>query len=693
MTWSIGIDTGGTFTDVAGLDLATGRLHTVKVPSTPHDPSEAVLAGIDAFVASVPGMRSADIGFFAHGTTVATNAVIERKGARSGLLITRGTGAVYMARSSAQPMPGEMIDPGYRKPSPLIPGRMTREITERTLFDGTIETPLDEASVLAAVRELVAAGDVESIAICFLFSFMNPTSELAARDIIHRHHPDIRVSLSCELLPVIREYRRLSTTVADAFVGPVLQTYLGRLGDGLRARDVADGQSFIMQSNGGLMTVEVARANPVQTLLSGPAACVISGAYLSGITGIPNIVTFDVGGTSTDVALIVGGQITETQAGTIAGHHAYVPMNEISTIGAGGGTIARVGQDGRLKVGPDSAGASPGPACYGRGGSEPTVTDADLVLGYLHPNTFLGGTFPIQEEAARNAIADAVARPLGLDLDAAAMGIIKLTTSLMEGELRLRLLARGYDPRGFALVAVGGAGPLHASLIARNLGIQQVIVPPYPGLGSAMGLLLTDVKRSYVQSRLRHFDEAVLPEMETLFAALIARASDEVERGGKDLGEVQLERVVDLRYVGQGYELSIPLAPGPLTPASIEAARARFHELHLDFYGNAAPEKPLEMINLRIKTTTPLRKLSLPRLDCVEEGTVAQPDGWRAVYFEEGGRVQTGIFQRNKLRPGHVVNGPAIIDQMDSTTVLLPAQRARIDAYGNILIATGEGAL
>ena len=688
MTWSIGIDTGGTFTDVAGLELATGRLHTVKVPSTPHDPSEAVLAGIDAFVGSVPGLRSSDIGFFAHGTTVATNAVIERNGARSGLLITRGTGAVYMARASAQPMPGDMINPAYQKPALLIPARRTREIDERTLFDGSIETALHEESVADAVQDLVTIYDIESIAICFLFSFMNPDNERAARAAIKRRFPAIRVSLSSDLLPVIREYRRLSTTVADAFVGPVLQTYLGRLGEGLRERGVPEGQAFIMQSNGGLMSVAVASNNPVQTLLSGPAACVILGAYLSEITGIPNIVTFDVGGTSTDVALIVGGHITETQSGTIAGHHAYVPMNEISTIGAGGGTIARVGADGRLKVGPDSAGASPGPACYGRGGWHPTVTDADLVLGYLHPDTFLGGKFPIDERAARAAIERDVSGPLELSVDRAAMGIVKLATSLMEGELRLRLLARGYDPRTFALVAVGGAGPLHAAMIAKNLGFRQVIVPSCPGLGSAMGLLLTDIRRTYVQSRLKHFSSDALAEMEQIFAALTLRAQAESQMEQ----DVQIERLVDLRYVGQGYELSVPLRLGTLDVDCLKQASRHFHQMHHEFYGNAAPGKPLEMISLRINTLVPLKKLSLPRLDAAEAGSEPLPAGSRPVYFEEAdGRVATSIYHRSTLRPGHHLRGPAIIDQTDSTTVLLPGQRAEVDPYGNILIGTGEG--
>lgn len=687
MTWSIGIDTGGTFTDVVGLESGTGRLHTVKVPSTPHDPSQAVLAGIDAFVQSVPGMRAADIGFFAHGTTVATNALIEHKGARTGMLITKGTGAVYMARASAQPMPGDMINPAYRKPPLLIPARTTREIPERVLFDGAVETPLDEATVVAAVRDLVQTGDVESIAVCYLFSFMNPAHERATREIIRRHFPSVRVSLSSELVPVIREYRRLCTTAADAFVGPILESYLRGLGNGLEARSVARRQAFIMQSNGGLMSIDVATANPVQTLLSGPAACVIAGTYLSQLTGARNLMTFDVGGTSTDVALIVDGQSSDSPGGNIAGHDAYVSMYEISTIGAGGGTIARVGPDGRLKVGPDSAGASPGPACYARGGRLPTVTDADLVLGYLHPETFLGGKFPIDADLARSAVDDVVARPLGLDVERAAMGIIKLVTSLMEGELRLRLLSRGYDPRNFALVAVGGAGPLHAGMIAKSLGIEQVIVPPYPGLCSAMGLLLTDVKHAYVQSKLRPFDSAAGAEMESLFATLGERARRETEAEGTDFASVETERLVDLRYHGQGYELTVPLRAGAVTADVIADATSRFHALHQTLYGNAGADKPLEMMSVRLRTASPLVKLVLPKIQRAEAGSRPVPSGSRHVYFEEFGcRVDTAIYERATLKAGHEIHGPAIIDQPDSTTVLLARQTARVDAHANIII-------
>lgn len=695
MSWSVGIDTGGTFTDVVGLNVATGEVRTVKVPSTPQDPSQAVLAGVDALLAAIPGLAGSVIGFFAHGTTVATNAVIERKGPPTGMLITRGTGAVYTARMSAQPAPADMINPQFQRAPLLVPPKLTREVPERVLFDGSVAEPLDEAAVLELVRDLVEGHGVESIGVCYLFSFMNPAHERRTRELIRQHYPAVRVSLSCELIPLIREYRRLATTVADAFVGPTLERYLSRLAEGLREREVGGRQAFIMQSNGGLMSIAVAAASPVQTLLSGPAAGVISGAYLSRLTGCPNVVTFDVGGTSTDIALIVDGEIAETTSGNIAGHDAAVSMNEISTIGAGGGTLARIGADGRLKVGPDSAGADPGPACYGRGGQDPTVTDADLVLGYMHPSSFLGGGFAIDPELSRRAVQERIAAPLGMTVEAAALGIVKIAISIMESELRLRLMARGYDPRTFALVALGGAGPVHACMIAQNLGIRRVIVPPYPGLGSAMGLLLTDVKHQYVQSRLCRLDEVGLAELDEIYARLHDRGREEAEAEGSDLERLVWERQLDLRYVGQGYELSVPFPTAPASAEALAEAARQFHEQHLRAFGHSAPEKPLEIVNLRLTTIAPLQKLSLTPQEPVPaaERAVA-PTARRPVYFEAaGGFVETAIYSRAGMRAGQQVQGPAVIEQTDSTTVLLPGQTATVDRYGNIIVEIqGEAA-
>ncbi|MDR6775562.1 MULTISPECIES: hydantoinase/oxoprolinase family protein [Azospirillum] len=688
MSWMIGIDTGGTFTDVIALDRATGRLRTIKTPSMPHDPSEAVLNGIAAFLEMEPDVESGDIGFLAHGTTVATNAVIERKGVRTGLLITKGTNAVYVARMSRQPSATDMLNPEFRKPALLIPARQTREIGERLTHDGSVLSPLDPGEVVRAVKELTEAHGVTSIAVCYLFSFMDPAHERATRDLIRKAFPDVRVSLSSDILPIVREYRRLSTTVLDAYVGPTLDRYLRRLGDGLTARGVTTPQVFIMQSNGGLMSIDVASANPVQTLLSGPAAGVISGRYLSELLGLPNIVTFDVGGTSTDIATIVNGEITETTEGTVAGHDSSVPMNEIGTIGAGGGTIARIGADGRLHVGPDSAGAVPGPVCYRRGGEEPTVTDADLVLGFLDPARFLEGRLALDLDGATRAIADRLAGPLKLTVAEAAFGIVKIVNSNMESELRLNLMARGLNPRDFALVAIGGAGPVHASMVAASMGIGTVVVPPYPGLGSAMGLLLTDIRHTYLQSNPGLLDGYDCDAMNALFDGLEERARDEARREGTDADALAITRILEIRYAGQGYELPVPCGGDRLEDADKPAIRAAFHRLHERTYGHCAQETAVEIVNFRVDSLAVLPKLRLPDCPPADGGSPDRAIARRRPVCFDGTnkRIDTPVYWRPNLRAGDRFDGPAIVEQADTTTVVIPGQRAEIDRHGNLIL-------
>ncbi len=687
----IGIDTGGTFTDVVAMDRRSGALHTLKVPSNPEDPSDAVLRGVAAFLDEVPDALPADIAFFAHGTTVATNAVIERKGATTGLLITKGTGAVYLARMSRQPAPSEMLNPAFQKPALLVPARRTREVRARLLHDGSELMPLDSEEVVTQVRQLVDAYGIDALAVCYLYSFMSPVHERETKRLLAGAFPTLRVSLSSDVLPIIREYKRLSATVLDAFVGPTLERYLRRLGAGLREHGVRTRQLFIMQSNGGLMSIDVASGNPVQTLLSGPAAGVISGRYLSEISGLPNVVTFDVGGTSTDIATIVDREITETTEGAVAGHDAPMPMNEIGTIGAGGGTIARIGTDGRLHVGPHSAGARPGPVCYGHGGHEPTVTDADVVLGYLNPDNFLGGRIRLDRDAAARAIEERVARPLGLTLDEAAHGIVKIVNSNMEGELRLRLLSRGLNPRDFALVAIGGAGPVHGSMVAKDVGIDTVLIPPFPGLGSAMGLLLTDIKHTYVQShpnRLHTFD---CKTMNSIFGGLAERARAEAREEGTPIEAVRLDYLLDLRYVGQGYDLPVTCSSGTLADADKPALAERFHALHHRVYGHSAPGAAVDVVSFRVDSTAALPRLRLPLIEKALRGAeTPAPARSRSVVFEVGGsgatsRVDTPVYDRTRLRAGQRFAGPAIVEQADTTVVIVPGQSVTVDDFGNLI--------
>ena len=688
MSWMIGVDTGGTFTDFVALNRLTGEIRTTKVPSTPSDPSQAVLAGL-LQLGTESGVIAEEVSFLAHGTTVSTNAVIQRAGANAGLLITRGTNAVYLGRMSRSLSGSERLNPNYPKPLPLIPLRLTREIGERIAFDGTVVKPLEEDDVLSGVQDLVENYGVESIAVCYLFSFMNPAHERRTGEIIAKHFPRLRVSLSSHVMPVIREYRRLSTTVLDAFVGPILEGYLGRLGKGLRGAGVGTRQVFIMQSNGGLMNIDVAKSSPVQTLLSGPAAGVISGAYLGDLTGHRNIVTFDVGGTSTDIATIIEGTVTETMEGSVAGHDAAVLMNEISTIGAGGGTIARVGADGRLRLGPDSAGARPGPACYDLGGTEPTVTDADFVLGYLDPNSFLGGRFQTKPELARLAIEQRVAAPLSLSVTEAAFSIVRIANSTMESELRLNLMARGLDPRKFTMVAIGGAGPIHGAMVAKSIGIGTVIVPPFPGLGSAMGLLLTDIKHRYIRSLVRLMKDFTRGEIVANFDYLKQRARVEAEAEGTAWERIELQCSLDLRYVGQGYELTIPCGEGAPDDKALAMIRRNFDEVHNQVYGHAAPEKEVEIVNFRISSVAPLPKLHLPGSAPRASGNADQAlTGRRQAWFEDAGRyVETPVYDRALLTAGDAVAGPAIVEQTDSTAVIFPRQIATIDERRNLIIS------
>lgn len=683
--WMVGIDIGGTFTDVAAMEMDSRELRIAKVPSEPGDPTRAVMAGLAELAQAVPGFRFSDIRFFAHGTTVATNALLEMKGARAGLLITRGYRGVYEVRGGTRPAGPDLVDTFYRKPPLLIAQKETEEIDERLAWDGSVLTSLDEDAVRRAARRFRDRG-VKSIAVCYLFSFMNPAHETRTAEILREEYPECRVALSSSVLPVIREYRRISTTMLDAYVGPIVDGYLGRLSGRLREAGVETEQLYIMQSNGGLMRIDVASRYPNQTLLSGPAAGVVFAATLGNAIGEPNLITFDMGGTSTDISTVADGGYAETREGNISGQDIGTPMMEIRTLGAGGGTIAWIGPDGLLKAGPQSAGADPGPACYGRGGTEATVTDANLVLGYLDPASFIGGRMRIEPELAERAIREKVSRSFGLRLEEAALGVIRIVNVNMEVGLRLSLVERGLDPRRFALVAFGGSGPVHAGRVARNVGIPRVIVPSYPGISCAMGLMQTDVKHHYLQTRLASIASIPLDELNRVFAGLEDKALAEARLEGFDPKEVEIARQLDLRYPYQGYELTVPCPGRSIEEGDREAIRRAFDRHHAQVYGTSAPDEIPEVVNVRVVSTVLIPKLGLQELPRGEEAG-AEPAGERDIYFEETGKyVPTPIFHRHALRAGHRIDGPAVIEQLDATTVIYPLQRARVDRFGNLII-------
>jgi N-methylhydantoinase A len=681
--WSIGIDTGGTFTDLAAVDHHSGELHVVKVPSTPLDPAEGILAALDQFSAA-RGVPFDEISFLAHGTTVATNALLEGCGAKAGLLITAGFRAIYPARSGTRPRGADLINPAYRKAEPLVPLERTFEVTERIGFDGGVIAPLDEESVRRAARDLRAAG-CQSVAICFLFSFMNESHERRTAEIIQQECPEIRISLSSEVLPVIREFPRMSTVVLDAYVGPIVSAYFRQLSNQAGKRGLDSDRLFIMQSNGGLMRLNVAAAFPNETLLSGPAAGLSFATALARQCDHPNIVTFDMGGTSTDTCLVRDSQATSVNSGLIAGQELGTSMIEIRTVGAGGGAIAHLGEDGLLKVGPRSAGARPGPACYGHGGTEPTVTDANVVLGYIDAGRFLGGQLQGSKSLALEAL-DRLGGSLGMSGLEAAIGVRRVVNSHMASALRVHITEKGCDPRDFTLLAFGGSGPLHGVEIAAELGIRKVVVPSHPGVSCAMGLLLTDVKHVYVRSLPQRLATATADAFNAAFQILEQKARDDAVREGFGADAPLLSRQFDMRYTHQGYQLTVE-APDRLTEADFPVLRGRFDQIHEGKYGTCAPGEEVEIVTIRVNSIVALPKLPLSASGSGDRAQPA-PTGFRQAYFQTvRDFVKTPVYRRDSLSPGIRLSGPLIVEQLDSTTILAPGDGLEVDGTGNLVIS------
>jgi N-methylhydantoinase A len=681
--WSVGIDTGGTFTDLAAVQHGTGRRFVAKVSSTPANPADAILEALARFSKGTDTPLSR-LRMLAHGTTVATNALLEGKGAKAGLLITRGFRAIYPARSGTRPRGADLINPGYRKPELLIPLGLTFEVSERIGHDGAVVDALDENEVRHAARQLRERG-VESVAVCFLFSFLNPAHEQAAARILQQELPDCRISLSSEVLPVIREYPRLATVAVDAYVGPVVRRYFEDLAARAADLGVRREQFFIMQSYGGLMRIDVAARYPNETLLSGPAAGIAFARAMGARIGARNIVTFDMGGTSTDISLVIDGAVEMARGGQIAGHDIGTPMIQIETLGAGGGAIASLSADGLLKVGPRSAGARPGPACYGLGGTEPTVTDANVVLGYVDPTRLAGGGVSGQPALAHEAL-QRLGQQLGMDAVQAAVGVRRVVNAYMLGGVRMHITHRGGDPREFSLFAFGGAGPLHAAEIAQELEVAQVVIPPHPGISCAAGLLLSDIKHLYLRSFPAPLHEARPEALEAAYAQLAERAWQDGRIEGFGPDQLVLERQVDLRYRHQGYDLTLPVPPQLRSAADLRVLREAFDTTHRQTYGVAAPDEEVAMVTLRLQSVARVQQMPLPELPPAAAGKPT-PGGYRQAYFEAAdGFVNTPVYQRSDLGRGAVVDGPAIVEQLDSTSVIGPQQRLVVDAVGNLVV-------
>jgi N-methylhydantoinase A len=682
MSVRVAIDIGGTFTDATLIDEETGSVSIAKVLTTPSDPSEGFMRAVERAL-SEGQVDAGNVRFVVHATTVATNAIIEGKIARSGFVTTEGFRDLLEIARQVRPT---LYDTQFEKAPPLVPRDRAVGVLERLGPDGEVLTPLDDDSVREAAA-LLRRENVESVAVCLLHSYVNPAHEQRVGAILAEELPGIPVSLSAEVAPEFREYLRASTTVINAAIRPVVQRYLKRIEGRLAAAGV-HAKLLVMQSSGGVFSSEAAARRPVFMVESGPAAGVIASAHLGETLGQPDILSFDMGGTTAKVGLIQGGRPSVTKDYNVGGHAGAgiggmslsgypvrTPVVDLVEIGAGGGSIAWVDSGGLLRVGPQSAGADPGPVCYRRGGVEPTVTDANVVLGRLNPSYFLGGEMGLDVEGARRAIEERCAKPLGLDVTAAANGIVEIANAAMVNALHLISVQRGYDPRDFVLVGFGGAGPVHANAIAAGAEMPTVLIPRSPGIFSATGLLTTDLKRDAATTLMRRVDEVDPAEVEAAFAELERAGGEELEREGLRGDAVEFVRQLDLRYVGQSYELTIPAGDGLLE---------RFHAEHDRTYGFNAPAEPVELVSLRL---TSVGRIAKPPVRRLEAGGEAVPKEQRPVYYAEfGGYVDCPIYDRYALPAGARFAGPAVVEEFDSTTVVHPGYTARIDETGNLII-------
>jgi len=680
MAWRIGVDSGGTFTDICLFDEESGHIAVWKVSSTPADPSHAVAEGVGEALAQAAAPAS-DVSYFGHGTTVATNALIQHRGAATGLITSDGFRDLLEIGRQKRP---DLYDLQADKPPALVERRLRREVPERLRYDGRVETALDEAAVRSAVRVLRDAR-VEAVAICFLYSFLDPAHEKAARHIVSEQFPEAFVCASHEVAPEFREYERLSTTVVNAYLGPIMALYIRGVAQRLMALGVT-ATPYLTQSNGGVIGFDMAARLPVRTVLSGPSTGVVGAQATARLAGAHDIITFDMGGTSTDVALIQGGEARLAREAVVQGYPIKAPMLDIHTVGAGGGSIAFVDTGGLLKVGPRSAGADPGPACYDRGNDEPTVTDANVVLQTLNPTHLLGGRMNIRHDLARAAI-DRLSARLGIDAQAAAQGIIAVVTANMARAIRVISVQRGHDPRDYTLVAFGGAGPLHAARLAAELDIRRVLVPRSPGILCAMGLLLADLRADFAATRLLALSSSVIGEIESIVAELHTRCAAWFADAGIAAIDRRVALSVDMRYAGQNYELSVPLPAGPVTPVTIDGLAAGFAAAHQRLYGFVAEEEPMQLVTFRAEATGIVRKVDLrPAADSGPDAGAAE-FGRRDVWLRENGAfISCPLYDRERLAAGNRIEGPAIVEQMDATTWIVPGATATVDRYLNLLL-------
>lgn len=683
-SFRLAIDIGGTFTDVVLLDSTTQRMTFVKATTTPADRSIGFFAGVDA-VLEAAGAEPGRVRTITHGSTIATNAVLEGKGSRLGLITTLGFRD--MLEIGRAYIPGIFTNfLRWQKPERLVPLERVRAIPERMAADGSVIAPLDDDAARAAIRELLDEG-IEALAISLLHSYANPDHEKRVEALALEIAPALFVSRSSAVLPEYREYERTMTTVLNAYVMPTVDQYLGRVRDGAKARGLPD-EIAIVRSDAGVMSLATALQRPVNTVLSGPAGGVLGASAVAAAAGYPSVVSLDMGGTSTDVCLSSAAEPRLTTDTWVSHYPIKVPIIDITTIGAGGGSIASVSATGALRVGPQSAGSEPGPACYGRGGVLPTVTDANLVLGRV-PDELAGGALTLDREAATRAIDTLVARPLGTSIEAAALGVIRIVDEGMLGALRVVSVQRGLDPRDLALVPFGGAGPVHGAELARLAGIATMLVPASPGVLSALGFLLADVKQVFTQTRVGLVGALDETRYQRELARLMADARDWLAREGVPPDDRTIEVALDLRYRGQAYELSIPTRT-PLDGAGWASALAQFHDEHHRRYGYAQREAAVEIVTLRVTAIGSLPKPVFERAAITESDGASAIVDRRPVVFAEG-TLDTPMFDRRALQPGAQFFGPALVLQPDCTTLIHPGQSVAVDGFGNLGVGIADG--
>ncbi|WP_367888758.1 hydantoinase/oxoprolinase family protein [Celeribacter indicus] len=677
--YRIGVDVGGTFTDFTLLNEADGGVLFHKVSSTPSDPSRAIVSGMREFL-ELHGFAASDVSFVGHGTTVATNLTIERKGARTALITTKGFRDVLEIGRQTRP---NLYDYQIQNPKPLVRRKLRFEVEERILADGTVQTPI-RLEDLDRIVEALKAEKVEAAAICFLHSYRNPEHECAAEARLREAMPGLYITRSSGLLPEFREFERMSTTVLNAYAGPRMQSYLDSMAAEVKEMGVTV-TPYTIHSNGGLMSIPTVRQYPVRTCLSGPAAGVVGSAGVAREAGFENVVTFDVGGTSTDVSIIVDGQPQFTSNRTVADYPVKTPMIDIHVIGAGGGSIAWMDDAHALKVGPQSAGAVPGPVAYGRGGEQPTVTDANVILHRLSPVSLLDGKLDVQAEAAHETIRTRIAEPLGIGVDDAATGILRIANANMGRAIRSVSTERGHDLSQFALMAFGGAGPIHACDVAAECGIPTVIIPREPGTMCARGILLSEISLDFVKTYIDLVDAQTWPDLIGLFSELRKEgrawlASEQVEARMS-----RFQQVIEARYVGQNFEVSVPVEQDEAL--DYETFVSRFSAVHHSEYGYSIPGRAIEVVNCRLKAIglvpRPYNLFEAPEDASVEAALIERR---MICYDPREARADTPVYSRAKLPIGDSLLGPAVIEEMSSTTLIPPGTRFHVDRAGNIII-------